>query len=58
MTFQLTISTRTALVLLVLAVLAIPATAGATHLFDDLGDRHPHEEGIARTPTGQRRRSP
>ncbi len=46
MTFKVTISTRTALVLLVLAVLAIPVTAYATHLFADVEDSHPHAEGI------------
>ncbi len=46
MTFRITISTRTALVLLVLAVLAIPATAYATHVFADVSDSSVHAEGI------------
>ncbi len=46
MTFKVTISTRTALVLLVLAVLAIPATAYATHVFADVSDSNVHAEGI------------
>ncbi len=43
---RITISTRTALVLLVLAVLAIPATAFATHIFADVSDSSVHAEGI------------
>ncbi len=46
MTFKVTITTRTALVLLVLAVLAIPATAYGTHVFADVSDSHPHADGI------------
>ncbi len=46
MTFRITISTRTALVLLVLAVLAFPATAYATHVFADVSDSNVHAEGI------------
>ena len=46
MTFRVTISTRTALVALVMAVLAIPATATATHLFGDVSDTNVHAEGI------------
>ncbi len=43
---RITISTRTALVLLVLAVVAIPATAYATHVFGDVSDSSVHAEGI------------
>ncbi len=46
MTFKITISTRTALVLLILAVLAIPATAYGTHIFADVSDSNVHAEGI------------
>ncbi len=46
MTFKVTISTRAALVLLVLAVLAIPATALATHVFLDVSDQSVHFPGI------------
>ena len=46
MTLEITISTRTALLLLVMAVLAIPTTATATHLFGDVSDTNVHAEGI------------
>ena len=46
MTFRVTISTRTALVLMVLALLAVPATATATHIFGDVSDTNVHAAGI------------
>ena len=46
MTFKRKLTTRSAMALMVIAALAIPATASATHLFADVADGHTHEEGI------------
>lgn len=43
---QITIPSRTAMVLLILSLLIIPGTAVANHLFADVADGHPHEAGI------------
>jgi hypothetical protein len=43
---HITISKRAALVIALALLLVIPGIAGATHIFDNVVDSHPHAAGI------------